>query len=98
MTITRRAFMRGGALALVSFGPDPLFLDRAAYALKADGRMGRPADRRRTLVCLFQRGAVDGLNMVVPHGERLYYGERPMIAILQTAVLDLARHFGLHPA
>jgi len=93
MTITRRAFMRGGALALVSFGLDPLFLDRAAYAVARPHGLAA----RRTLVCLFQRGAVDGLNMVVPHGERLYYAERPRIAIPQTAVLDLDGHFGLHP-
>ena len=85
--------MRAGALGLVSFGLDPLFLSRAAYA-------SRPAVRpssRRTLVCLFQRGAVDGLSMIVPHGDEQYYRERPRIAIPRSAVVDLDGHFGLHP-
>jgi uncharacterized protein (DUF1501 family) len=53
---------------------------------------------RPILVCLFQRGAVDGLNMIVPHGESLYYRERPRIAIPAKDVIDLDGHFGLHPS
>jgi uncharacterized protein (DUF1501 family) len=95
MNITRRVFVKAGGLALVSLGLDPLFLDRIAYAT---GRhTARPPDRR-TLVVLFQRGAVDGLNMVVPHGESQYYKERPRIAIPKSDVVDLDGHFGLHPA
>ena len=93
MTISRRIFVRAGALGLVSFGLDPLFLSRAAYA-------SRPAVQpsgRRTLVCLFQRGAVDGLSMIVPHGDEQYYRERPRIAIPRGSVVDLDGHFGLHP-
>ena len=92
--ITRRAFMRSGALALVSFGLDPLFVARAAFARDSGG----PSKRGRVLVCLFQRGAVDGLSMVVPHGDGAYYRERPRIAIPGDQVLDLDGHFGLHPA
>jgi uncharacterized protein (DUF1501 family) len=95
MTISRRVFVKAGGLALFSLGMDPLFLDRAAYALR------RPlplAAAQKTLVCLFQRGAVDGLNMIVPHGERAYYDERPRIAVPQSDVIDLDGHFGLHPA
>ncbi len=95
MTISRRVFVKSGGLALFSLGLDPLFLGRAAYAL--DRPTARPADRR-TLVCLFQRGAVDGLNMIVPHGERAYYDERPRIAVPRSDVIDLDGHFGLHPA
>ncbi len=91
--VSRRAFLRSGALALVSLGLDPLFLDRAAFALEP-----APAARRRVLVCLFQRGAVDGLSMVVPHGDATYYRARPRIAIPADQVLDLDGHFGLHPA
>lgn len=94
MSITRRAFVRGGALGLVSFGLDPLFLSRAAYAV---GPQGASGSSRRTLVCLFQRGAVDGLSMIVPHGDALYYQERPRIAIPRSSVVDLDGHFGLHP-
>ena len=86
MTITRRVFVKSGGLALFSLGFDPLFLDRAAYA--AIRPTVRPSDRP-TLVCLFQRGAVDGLNMIVPHGEELYYRERPRIAVPRAQVVDL---------
>jgi uncharacterized protein (DUF1501 family) len=94
MPISRRVFVRAGSLALVSLGLDPLFLARAAYAAPAR----RGSARGPVLVCLFQRGAVDGLSMVVPHGEAAYYRERPRIAIPRDRVLDLDGHFGLHPA
>jgi uncharacterized protein (DUF1501 family) len=95
MTISRRVFVKSGGLALVSLGMDPLFLARAAFASgrQAVGPSGRPV-----LVCLFQRGAVDGLNMIVPHGDALYYRERPGIAIPAQDVVDLDGHFGLHPS
>ena len=92
--VTRRAFLRSGALALVSFGLDPLFVARAAYAREVGGS----TRGRRVLVCLFQRGAVDGLSMVVPHGDAAYYRGRPRIAIPREEVVDLDGHFGLHPA
>jgi uncharacterized protein (DUF1501 family) len=92
MTVSRRAFVKSGGLALFSLGLDPLFLERAAYALR------RPPPSSAVLVCLFQRGAVDGLNMIVPHGESLYYRERPRIAIPASDVIDLDGHFGLHPS
>ncbi len=95
MTISRRVFVKSGGLALVSLGLDPLFMARAAFA--AHVPTVQPSDRP-TLVCLFQRGAVDGLNMIVPHGEALYYRERPRIAISARDVVDLDGHFGLHPS
>src|SRR6185436_9175820 len=84
-----------GGLALFSLGFDPLFLSRAAYAA---GRSALGPSDRPVLVCLFQRGAVDGLNMIVPHGDALYYDERPRIAIPRADVVDLDGHFGLHPS
>jgi uncharacterized protein (DUF1501 family) len=97
MTISRRVFVRAGGLALVSLGLDPLFLARAAFASSRRLPPLTAADRP-ILVCLFQRGAVDGLNMIVPHGESLYYRERPRIAIPAKDVIDLDGHFGLHPS
>jgi uncharacterized protein (DUF1501 family) len=94
MTLSRRVFLKSGGLALVSFGLDPLFLARAAYATL---RPSAPLATRPILVCLFQRGAVDGLNMVVPHGDPLYYRERPRIAVPAQDVVDLDGYFGLHP-
>jgi uncharacterized protein (DUF1501 family) len=49
-------------------------------------------------VCLFLRGAVDGLSMLVPHDEPRYYRERPRIAIPAKDVVDLDGEFGLHPS
>src|SRR2546427_7461523 len=96
MSISRRVFVKSGGLALFSIGLDPLFLARAAFASY------RPlppvaACCRPVLVCLFQRGAVDGLNMIVPHGDPIYYQERPRIAVPEKDVLDLDGYFGLHP-
>src|SRR5262245_48081817 len=94
--IDRRVFVKAGGLALVSLGLDPIFLTRAAYAAERT-RLGG-----KTLVCIFQRGAVDGLNMIVPHGDPFYYRERPRIAIPRPGAgggaIDLDGHFGLHPA
>src|SRR5207249_8783670 len=96
MSISRRVFVKSGGLALVSFGLDPLFLARAAFTsykpLPPHAACCRPV-----LVCLFQRGAVDGLNMIVPHGDPVYYRERPRIAVPERDVLDLDGYFGLHP-
>jgi len=94
MTISRRVFVKAGGLTLVSLGLDPLFLARAAFAARRPvGPSARPI-----LVCLFQRGAVDGLNMIVPHGEPAYYQERLRIAVPAGDVVDLDGHFGLHPS
>jgi len=47
---------------------------------------------------IFQRGAADGLNVVVPYREKNYYSMRPGIAIPDNQVLDLDGFFGLHPS
>ncbi len=94
MPITRRVFVKSGGLALFSLGLDPLFLARAAFALTSQAAR---ASARPVLICLFQRGAVDGLNMVVPHGDATYYRERPRIAVPAQDVVDLDGYFGLHP-
>ncbi|HEY7653784.1 MAG TPA: DUF1501 domain-containing protein [Methylomirabilota bacterium] len=94
---TRRAFMKSGALALFALGGAPRFLIRAALAQE---RGGRP----KILVAVFQRGAVDGLSMIVPHGDPDYYAARGSIAIARPApgragtTVDLDGFFGLHPA
>ena len=91
--ISRRVFLRNGSLALVSLGFAPSFLARTAAA---------SGNGRKVLIAIFQRGAVDGLNMVVPFGERAYYSARPSIAIAQPGAaddtaLDLDGFFGFHP-
>ena len=93
--ISRRVFLKNGALALVSLGFAPSFLARTASR-------GRHA-RAEAAIAIFQRGAVDGLNMVVPFGEPDYYRARPSIAIAAAGRgddggVDLDGFFGLHPA
>jgi len=91
----RRVFLRNGAMA-VGLSAVPGFLTRTLMAAE-------PTDRRKVLVVLFLRGAADGLNMVVPFGEKAYYEHRPTIGIPAPgeepgAALDLDGFFGLHPA
>ena len=98
MAITRRVFLKGGALAVVGTSVIPSFLTRAVYAAET---AGATAGKKR-LVVLFQRGAADGLNIVVPHGEQAYYSMRPSIAIPRPrgseGAIDLNGFFGLHPS
>jgi len=90
---SRRVFMKNGGLALLSLGFAPAFLARTVEAAGAT--------RRKILVTIFQRGAVDGLNMIVPFGEREYYASRPSIAVQRPnaadGAVDLDGFFGLHP-
>jgi uncharacterized protein (DUF1501 family) len=97
----RRVFLRNSALAMVGAGAAPLWLERALYA--ADG----PSPRKKILVAIFQRGAADGLNVVVPHGEKAYYDLRPTLSVPRPtsagekrddAAIDLDGFFGLHPS
>src|SRR5581483_4536131 len=89
--VTRRIFLRNSALTLVGTAAVPAFLTRAAFGAEQTSRSKR-------LVVIFQRGAADGLNIVVPHGEAAYYAMRPSINIPRNAVVDLDGFFGLHPA
>lgn len=91
MQTTRRFFLRNGALALAGTTAIPSFLMRSVLAQTA-------AAPNRRLVVIFQRGAADGLNIVVPYREKNYYSMRPSIAIPQNQVLDLDGFFGLHPS
>ncbi len=92
MSITRRIFLRNSALAVVGTAAVPSFLTRAALGAVQAG------ERTKRLVVLFQRGAADGLNIVVPHGESHYYSMRPSINIPRKSVIDLDGFFGLHPS
>jgi uncharacterized protein (DUF1501 family) len=92
MSITRRIFLRHGTLAVIGTTALPTFLARAAFGA-AD-----PGIRPKRLVVIFQRGAADGLNIVVPHGEAGYYSMRPTINIPKQSVIDLDGFFGLHPS
>jgi uncharacterized protein (DUF1501 family) len=96
MEVTRRAFLKTGGIAMLGITALPTFLRRAVAATLAPSK--------RILIVLFQRGAVDGLNVVAPFGEPNYYRIRPTIAIpqpsrgQQNAAIDLNGFFGLHPS
>src|ERR1022692_2569903 len=102
MNFSRRAFIKNGGLALMGFSALPPFLTRAVAAGPSTN------GGRKILVVLFQRGAADGLNIVVPYAEKNYYAMRPTLAIpaphalgegdASTMALDLDGFFGLHPA
>jgi uncharacterized protein (DUF1501 family) len=92
MSITRRVFLRDSALAVVGTAVVPSFLTRAALGAV------EPGARNKRLVVIFQRGAADGLNIVVPYGERNYYAMRPSINIPRKDLVDLDGFFGLHPS
>src|SRR5690349_18646752 len=94
---SRRYFLKQGGVAMVGLSAMPAFLQRAVASTPS-------ITGKKQFVVLFQRGAADGLNMVVPFGEPNYYRLRPSIAIPQPrrgandAAVDLDGFFGLHPS
>jgi len=86
MTISRRDFVKSGGMAVAGAAVAPYRLPPFP-----------PPRDHPILVCLFLRGAVDGLTMIVPHGDPIYYRERPRIAVPEKDVVDLDGYFGLHP-
>lgn len=103
--MNRRVFMKSGAMALATMGLNPSFLRRTVFAqdlLKGAALNGNA--RGRVLIVLFQRGAADALNVVVPFGEANYYRMRPTIAVPRpvsgaaNTAIDLDGFFGLHPS
>jgi uncharacterized protein (DUF1501 family) len=97
LKFSRRYFMKQGGIALVGLSAMPAFLQRAVASTPA-------GTSKKQFVVLFQRGAADGLNIVVPFAEPNYYRLRPSIAIPQPrrggadAAIDLDGFFGLHPS
>jgi uncharacterized protein (DUF1501 family) len=96
MSISRRYFLKSSGVAMLGMAALPLFLQRAVAATASPNK--------KKMVVLFQRGAMDGLNVVVPFAEPNYYNLRPTIAIPQPrrggtdAAIDLDGFFGLHPS
>lgn len=96
--LSRRAFLKTTGLALVAFGVSgtPFFLKRAAAETKAS--------KRKVLVTIFQRGAMDGVMAVSPYGDAQLQKVRPRLAMSapnsggENALLDLDGRFGFHPA
>src|SRR5580692_5212685 len=98
---SRRAFLKGSSLAMFGVGAAPSWLGRAAFADTSS------AQHKKILVAIFQRGAADGLNVVVPFGDSSYYALRPTLSIPKPSsapsdkgdsAIDLNGFFGLHPS
>jgi uncharacterized protein (DUF1501 family) len=82
--VTRRVFLRGSAIVMAGMGAAPGWLARTAASLEASPYQAsapRGSKKRKTLVAIFMRGAADGLNIVVPFGDKRYKDLRPTIAI-----------------
>src|ERR671918_1080716 len=95
MNSSRRRFLKSTGLGFLALGLPPSFLVRAAQA--------RPVGEGKVMVVVFQRGAMDGLNAVIPFKDPAYYALRPSIAIAEPAsgeerAIDLDGFYGLHPA
>jgi uncharacterized protein (DUF1501 family) len=97
----RRYFLKASGIGLASFGlmtAAPDFLHQFANAQTLTDKSGK----KKILITIFQRGAVDGLNVVVPYGESEYYNLRSTIAIPKPGQTDgainLDGYFGLHPS
>ena len=89
MVISRRNLLRSGALAMAGLATSPNWL--------RFGGLAQAAESDTVLVTLFLRGAADGLNLTVPHGDPHYYDLRPNIQVAPGTELDLDGFFGLHP-
>ncbi len=95
MDRSRRSFIKSAGLGFLALGFPPSFLVRAAGA--------QQSNRGKVLVVVFQRGGMDGLNVIVPFKDRAYYALRPSIALAEPAAgeeraIDLDGYFALHPA
>jgi uncharacterized protein (DUF1501 family) len=91
--LNRRYFIRHSAIAMAGLGIAPSWLARAA---------SQDQKRKKILIAIFQRGAADGLNVVVPFFEKSYYDVRPTIAVpapgKPNGAIDLDGRFALHPS
>jgi uncharacterized protein (DUF1501 family) len=85
--LTRRIFLRGSAVVMAGMGAVPSWLARAASV---------KGKKRKILVAIFQRGAADGLNIVVPFSEKRYQELRPTLAIAPPRAQSAAAAAGVN--
>jgi uncharacterized protein (DUF1501 family) len=95
MDTSRRSLLKSAGLGFIAMGLPPEFLVRAAGA--------QSSSRKKVFVVVFQRGGMDGLNVVIPFKDRAYYQLRPNIAVAEPAAgeqraIDLDGFYALHPA
>ncbi|HXI00263.1 MAG TPA: DUF1501 domain-containing protein [Sphingobacteriaceae bacterium] len=99
---TRRGFVKAGGLALfgIGIGGMPAFLANAVAGVKSPGLF----KRKKIMVCIFQRGAMDGLMAVTPFTDQYLNAARPTLfmsaakASKTKPLIDLDGRFGLHPS
>ncbi len=98
---TRRAFLKAGCLTMFGIGMSvPSFIARAAESKKTLGLY----KKNKILVCIFQRGAMDGLMAVTPFTDEYLKAARPNLFISaakdnsNASLIDLDGRFGLHPS
>jgi uncharacterized protein (DUF1501 family) len=95
--VSRRGFIKGSGLALFGvglMGGIPAFIAEAA----ASDKIVAPYKRKKVLVCIFQRGAMDGLMAVTPFGDSYLQAARPNLFVSGTSLIDLDGRYGLHPS
>jgi uncharacterized protein (DUF1501 family) len=100
--ISRKAFLKNSGLALFAagIGGVPTFIARAAGSRKIDA----PYKKKKILVCIFQRGAMDGLMAVTPFTDASLRAARPTLFLdaakgsSDKPLIDLDGRFGLHPS
>src|ERR1700743_1920131 len=93
--VSRRGFLKNGGIALFGvglMGGIPSFMAEAA----AREKIFRPYKRKKVLVCIFQRGAMDGLMAVMPFGDSYLKEARPNL-FLGNGFIDLDGRWGMHP-
>jgi uncharacterized protein (DUF1501 family) len=99
--LSRRDFMKLSTTAMGGWAVSsalPSWMPRMAFAPVG---VEPPGD---LLVAIFQRGGMDGLNAVIPHGDADYYHLRSQLAIAEPSAsnektgIDLDGFFGLHPS
>jgi len=96
--MNRRYFLKQTGLAAVGLGISPLFLSRSVQALVASSL---DSNRKKIFVLIIQRGAMDGLSLVVPTSDAYYSQNRPSIGLQprgDAPLLKLDGNFGFHPS
>ena len=99
---SRRGFIKAGGLALfgIGLGGIPAFVAEAAASMKIQS----PYKKKKVMVCIFQRGAMDGLMAVTPFTDTYLQAARPTLFMSaaksssKNPLIDLDGKFGLHPA
>ena len=98
---SRRAFLKSGAIAAfgISFGGVPGFVARAAQQFQSTQLF----KKNKILICIFQRGAMDGLMAVTPFNDQHLKKARPGLFMSaakseKVSLIDLDGNFGLHPS